>query len=92
MADFAIIDNRAGHRFETQVDGVLCVLDYRREGASLQLDHVGVPDAVGGRGIAAALTEAAMQTARREDLRIVPHCSYVAAWLRRHPAYADLVG
>jgi predicted GNAT family acetyltransferase len=91
VTEFAIVDNPAEQRFETHVDGQLCVLDYRRQGTLLQLDHVGVPDAVGGRGIAAALTETALRAARREGLRVVPHCAYVAAWLRRHPEYADLV-
>jgi len=89
--DYVITDHTPMQRFETVVDGEVCVLDYRLRGETLLLDHVGVPDAVGGRGIAAALTQHALDSARRRGMDVVPHCSYVAVWIRRHPAYADLV-
>jgi predicted GNAT family acetyltransferase len=86
-----VVDNAAAQRFEAMVDGALCVLDYRIRGKTLSLDHAGVPDAVGGRGIAAALTQHALDSARERGMVVAPNCSYVAAWIKRHPAYADLV-
>jgi len=83
--------NLAASRFETTVDGSLCVLDYRLHEGLLSIDHVGVPPPVEGRGIAGRLVQAAMEQARREGWRVVPHCAYAAAWLRRHPDYAGLV-
>jgi predicted GNAT family acetyltransferase len=47
---------------------------------------------VGGRGIASALVQAAMEVARAEGWKVVPACSYAAAWMRRHPEYRDLLG
>ena len=89
--DCVIVDNAAAQRFETTVDGQLCVLDYHIRDKTLLLDHAGVPSAVGGRGVAAALTQHAMDSARIRGMDVVPNCAYVAAWTRRHPAYADLV-
>ncbi len=89
--DAEILRNEAAQRFETTVDGVLCVLEYRLRDGVLAIDHVGVPAAVGGRGIAALLTEQALDLARREHWRVIPNCAYAAAWVKRHPAYADLV-
>lgn len=86
-----VIDNTAARRFETTVDGQLCVLDYRLRGEVLALDHAGVPAAVGGRGIAGALTRFALDSARARGLRVEPNCAYVAAWIGRHPEYAGLV-
>lgn len=77
-------------RFETQVDGHLCELDYRLAGNVMTITHTGVPEAVGGRGLASALTQAAFETARRNGWKVVPACSYAAAWMRRHPEFADL--
>jgi predicted GNAT family acetyltransferase len=91
VIDLSIVDNLAAQRFETVVDGLLCRLDYRRRDTALVMEHVFVPELLRGRGIAAALTETALQTARRQGLRVVPDCPYVVAWLRRHPGYADLV-
>jgi predicted GNAT family acetyltransferase len=89
--EILIVDNVSAQRFEATVDRQLCVLDYRIDGHTLLLNHAGVPDAVGGRGIAAALTRFALESARQRGMAVVPNCSYVAAWIRRHPAYADLV-
>ncbi|HEV2621191.1 MAG TPA: GNAT family N-acetyltransferase [Frateuria sp.] len=88
--DLDIRHDPGAQRFETRVDGALCVLDYRLAGDSMTITHTGVPPAVEGRGIAAALTRAAMESARAQGLKVVPACSYAAAWLRRHPEFADL--
>lgn len=86
-----VIHDAAEHRFRAVVDGATCVLEYRMQGAVMTITHTGVPAEVGGRGIAAALMQAAFDTARREGLRVVPACSYAQVWIARHPAYADLV-
>jgi uncharacterized protein len=89
--DYVIIDNLPARRFETAVEGHLCVLDYRINSSVLALNHAGVPDAVGGRGIAAALTRFALNSARERGMKVEPNCSYVDAWIRQHPEFADLV-
>ncbi len=86
-----INDNTAAQRFEATVDGALCVLEYRIRDKTLSLDHAGVPDVVAGRGIAAALTKHALDRARERGMIVIPNCAYVAAWIKRHPEYADLV-
>lgn len=89
--DYPITRNDAHDRFETTVDGVLCVLEYRLRDGVMTITHTGVPDAVGGRGIAAALTRFALDDVRRAGWRVVPACAYSIAWLAKHPDYADLV-
>jgi predicted GNAT family acetyltransferase len=89
--DVKVTRNEAANRFEAVVDGVLCVLDYRLDGTLLTITHTRVPDAVAGRGIAAALTKAAFDAARRERWQVIPDCAYAAAYVARHPEYQDLV-
>lgn len=89
--DIEVMHDAAEHRFRAVVDGVTCVLEYRMQGAVMTITHTGVPEQVGGRGIAAALMQAAFDTARRENLRVVAACSYAQVWIARHPAYADIV-
>lgn len=72
-------------RFKTTVDGQLCVADYRLEGKVMVMTHTFVPPALEGHGIAAELVGAAMDYARKNDLKVDPRCSYVAAYMRRHP-------
>ncbi|MEO7325275.1 MAG: GNAT family N-acetyltransferase [Dokdonella sp.] len=89
--DVNVERNEAANRFEAIVDDVLCVLEYRLDGKVITLLHTGVPDAVGGRGIAAALTKTALDTARHEGWRVVPACAYSLSYIARHPQYQDLV-
>lgn len=87
---FDLRHDRAAHRFELVAEGHLCELDYRLDGGVMTITHTGVPAAVGGRGIAGALVQAAFETARREGWKVVPACSYAQVWLGRHPEFADL--
>jgi len=86
-----VVDNGVAQRFEATVDGLLCVLEYRIEGNTLVLRHTEVPAALSGHGIAGALSKFALDSARERGMDVLPKCDYVAAWIRRHPAYADLV-
>ena len=78
-------------RFVVVEDGVEAEVIYEVEDGVLVLTHTGVPDAIGGRGIAGALVQAAFDHARANGLRVRPQCSYAAAWSRRHPEYADVL-
>ena len=72
------------NRFATTVDGHVAELDYDREGDVLVITHTGVPAAIGGRGLAGALVQAAVDFARGAGLRVRPACSYAASWMDRH--------
>lgn len=86
----AITHETADHRFTTQVEGHLCVLEYHLDVPVMTIAHTRVPDAVAGKGIAAALTRAALDAARDNSWSVIPRCSYAAVYLERHPEYADL--
>ena len=86
-----ITHNRAASRFETTVDGQLCVADYRSSGTVMAMTHTLVPPALEGRGIAAALVAEALAHARRQGWRVRPDCSYVEGYMQRHPETLDLL-
>jgi predicted GNAT family acetyltransferase len=79
-----ISHDRNAHRFTTEVDGYRAELDYTIADRVMTITHTGVPQAIGGRGIAAELMRAAMQVARESGWSINPACSYAAAYLRKH--------
>jgi len=87
----AIRHNESARRFEWTQEGHLCVLEYVLEGSVASFTYTGVPDPVSGRGIAADLVHAGLETARARGWRVRPVCSYVAAYVRRHPEYEDLM-
>jgi hypothetical protein len=86
----SIRHDESRQRFETTVEGHLCVADYRLRGSVMWMTHTGVPTAVAGRGIAAELVQAALAYARERAFKVEPVCSYVEAYLRRHPEQEDL--
>ena len=74
----------AAHRFSAEVDGQRAVLDYTLVDDVMTITHTGVPAAIGRRGIAGELMRAALQLARESHWKVVPACSYAAAYLRKH--------
>jgi len=83
--------NVAARRFEASVDDALARVDYHLAGDVLRLHHTRVPREFEGRGIAAALVKAALAYARAGNLRVEPACSYVRAYMKRHPETHDLL-
>lgn len=80
-------------RFEVEIDGHLSLLTYQLDPARRRVafDHTGVPALLQGRGIAAALARQALAWAEAEGLQVLPRCSYVAVYMRRHPETRPLL-
>ena len=74
-------------RYEMETEHGLAVAVYRRQGNSLIFTHTEVPPADEGKGTGSRLVRAALDDARRRGFKIVPACSFVAAFVRRHPEY-----
>ena len=89
--EITVTKNEAKHRYEAQVGGHLAVLTYERQGDTIIYLHTGVPSAVAGRGIANLLARTALDEARAEQQSVVPLCSFIAVYIRRHPEYLPLV-
>jgi uncharacterized protein len=78
-------------QFYAEVDGQRAVLNYQCSGGTMTILHTGVPPSIGGRGVAAQLTRAALDFARSKKWKVRPLCSYAALFMRQHPEYADLI-
>lgn len=89
--DYYIEHNAAAGRFETHVDGWLCRCDYRLVDGVMHIVHTEVAPALEGRGIAAALVRAALAWAADQSIKVVPRCSYVRAYMQRHPQTQSLL-
>jgi predicted GNAT family acetyltransferase len=76
--------DRVAHRFTTEVDGSRAELDYTLADRVMSITHTLVPPAIGGRGIAAKLMEAALSAARGAGWSVHPACSYAKSYLEKH--------
>lgn len=83
--------NSDAGRFEMEVDGELAVSNYIIRGKSIYFTHTEVPESLEGRGIGNMLARTGLDYARANGLRVVPRCPFVAAFIKRHPEYQDLV-
>ena len=84
-----LTDNVARSRFEMQLEGCTAFIDYRRSGNTLYLDHAEVPAALGGHGVGTRMVRATLELLRERGERAVPVCSFVQAFVRRHPEFAE---
>lgn len=74
-------------------DEVIGLAQYRLpDDVHVDFVHTEVDDAYGGQGLASKLVAFALADVEAQGKRIIPHCPYVAAWLKKHPGkYDDLI-
>ena len=85
-------DNKAQHRFETGAGSDIAVAYYSLAPGVITLTHTEVPAALRGQGVASRLTRGVLEAAGAQGLKVVPRCSFVAAFMGRHPEFNDLLG
>ena len=85
-----VTHNETDRRFETWIEGHLSKLDYIQDGKNFVIAHVGVYPEYRNQGIAAKIVQTALEHAKKNSLRVIPMCSYAAAYIRRNPQYAEL--
>lgn len=81
----------AAARFVAEIDGHLAHVDYVLTGDRMTFTHTFVPPELRGRGLAGQLIRPALAHARAHRLRVIPSCSYVAAFIANHPEFSDLL-
>lgn len=89
---FDIGNNEEKKQFESTVDGHVALSAYELEDPDrIVFTHTEVPEALAGRGIAGEIVKFGLDYAREKKLTVVPQCSYVASYIKRHPEYQDLL-
>ncbi|MBN2385716.1 MAG: N-acetyltransferase [Anaerolineales bacterium] len=89
--EWNVIHNPQAGRFEIESEGLLAVLEYQLHDSEIVFTHTSVPEALGGQGLGSRLAAAGLAYARAQGLSVVPLCSFVAAYIQRHPEEQDLL-
>ena len=85
-------DNPDASRYELFVGDELAGLaSYGLSEGAMTIPHTEVQPQYEGRGLGARLARFALDDARERGLKVVPQCPFIAAYIRRHPEYDDLV-
>ena len=62
-----------------------------RDNKQMLINHTGVNPNLRGQGLAEKLVLEAVDYARKNQLKILPFCSYVSVYIGRHPEVQDVV-
>jgi predicted GNAT family acetyltransferase len=82
---------KANHQFRFYIDGLVAFIDYGQQGDDLVLLHTEVPPKLEGQGVAAALVKRTLEYAEENGLKVIPRCTYVVAYLKKHPEWERIV-
>jgi predicted GNAT family acetyltransferase len=86
--DVTLRRNDKLHRYELLVGGELAVQTrYLDRPGHIDFQHTDTAERFRGRGLAKVLAHFALDDVLASGKRIIPHCPFIAAYLRRHPDY-----
>src|SRR5690606_4601138 len=89
---FTVVHVDGEDRFEVREgDATVGVATYRRGDGATTFTHTIVDPDFGGRGLAGRLAKVALDDAVERGDRIVPVCTYIQAYVKKHPEYLDHV-
>ncbi|MDQ6650406.1 MAG: N-acetyltransferase [Actinomycetota bacterium] len=87
-----VADNADASRYEAHLDRqVVGYAEYTRAEGQVTFTHTVVDPAYEGKGVGSALAGGALDDARARGESVVPRCEFIASYVDKHPAYADLV-
>lgn len=89
--DIPLTNNELSRQFELVVDNVKAKIEYDLQKDRMFLLHTEVPPALGGRGVGQAIVEKTLQYLDENNLKLVPLCSFVASYVKKHPEWKKLL-
>jgi predicted GNAT family acetyltransferase len=92
MSTLTFENNLERHRYETFDDGKLAAYsEYNLLSDSIMFTHTEVLPEHEGKGVGSFTAHSALDDARRQGKYVIPVCQFIAAWMRKHHEYIDLV-
>ena len=80
------------NRFIKTVDGLNCELEYLiPEEGFINFFHTYVPEPLRGKGLAMEIIKEGLDFAIDKKYKIIPSCSAVRSFIRRHPEYQQYI-
>lgn len=83
--------NSEANRLELEIEGSTALIEYKLSHQTLFLIHTEVPPALEGKGVGSAIVQKALQYAKDNGYKIVPLCTFVQSYLKRHQEWNDIV-
>ena len=90
MENLKVTDNKEKERFEVELEGATAFIDYSEQNGVVAMTHTEVPKNFEGKGVGGQLVKGALDIVKNENKRVRPLCTFVAAYIKRHPEYQSL--
>jgi len=82
----------ANHRYEARHgDDLAAYVEYSQLANGVLFSHTEVVPAFEGKGVGSAIARHVLDSARADGQSVIPACQFIAAYIRKHPEYVDLV-
>jgi hypothetical protein len=89
--DIPLINNELSRQFEMVADNVKAKIEYDLQKDRMFLVHTEVPPALAGKGAGNAIVEKTLHYLEENNLKLVPLCPFVAAYVKKHPEWKRLL-
>ena len=75
-----------------ETDGKLGIVAYQLvDDETLAITHTEIDPSLEGKGVGSKLVEEVLQFVEQHNLKIVPLCPFVSAYIKRHPDWNRVV-
>ena len=89
--DIEVKHDKENERFVAEIEGHKAYLSYNVFNDIIDLSYAYTPPELRGRGIAKIVVEHAFKYAKENNLKVIPTCSYVQAFVERNNNYKNLL-
>jgi predicted GNAT family acetyltransferase len=91
MSTNNIILDEENRCFVLEVDGHKARVEFIRRPPKFFVTHTEVPKALEGQGIGSKMIKYVFEYIKEQNLRLVPLCPFAAAYIQRHPEWAEIL-
>lgn len=79
-------------RFELEVEGHIAFIEHIITKENIVfLTHTEVPRALEGKGVGSAIVSKTLQWIKEKSYPLAPLCPFVAAYIKRHPEWKEIL-
>jgi predicted GNAT family acetyltransferase len=83
--------NKDRKRFELEVEGQTALINFTQIDDVISLTHTEVPESLQGKGVGNKIVSATLSYIKENNLKVAPLCSFVEAYISRHPEWDPIV-
>jgi len=89
--DIEVKHDEINKRFVAEIEGYEAYLSYNLINDIIELSYAYTPPEIRGKGIAKIVVEYAFNYAKANNLKVIPTCSYVQAFVEKNDNYKSLL-